>query len=163
MILNFLCPWSPSVLLSPWSPSSRFLVCSAAVWACAMRQGRSPSRAPTCPQSLQRGSNPASMFPSQQLPSSLWEPRPSSLPLREFPPGSGIGRAGRGAGTLPLEFGSLRAKPSDWDCLRSSAGERKPQRCGEKSQGQAHPLPSPPPFLWNHRCLPIFLPIFIIR
>lgn len=57
-------------LESPLLPSSHFLVCSAAVWAWAMRQGRSPIRAPTCPQSLERDSNPASMFRSQQPPSS---------------------------------------------------------------------------------------------
>lgn len=44
-------------------PRPRFLVCSAAVWACAMRQGRSPNRAPTCPQSLAKRFKPSKYVP----------------------------------------------------------------------------------------------------
>lgn len=51
-------------------PRALFPVCPAAARAWAMRQGSSPFTAPPCPQSLERGSNPASTSQSPQLPSS---------------------------------------------------------------------------------------------
>lgn len=74
-----------------------------------------------------------------------------------------------------LEFSQLLAKPSDWECLMSDTGEYKSQRHGEKSEKK--PILSALlqillhwilhfallSFLWNHKCLLIFLPSSIIK